>query len=74
MSLYSNYVFQFTALMFAGNENYKKRAEECKKLYIESAKLPRKKKKSVRKKLKIDYSYYMSMQEMTNPFFETFYT
>lgn len=45
------------------NKGFKKRAEEAEKLYWDACKYPRKKKKTIRKKAKADYSFYLKMSE-----------
>jgi hypothetical protein len=55
----------FYANIFAAQQKeYKDKAEECRRLYKESKKYPRKKKKKIRKKLKEDYSFYISMTSL----------
>ena len=45
------------------NEEFKRRAEEARKAYWDACKYPRKKKKAIRKKAQVDYSFYLQLSE-----------
>jgi hypothetical protein len=45
------------------NKEFKRRAEEARKAYWDACKYPRKKKKEIRKKAQVDYSFYLQMSE-----------
>lgn len=45
------------------NEEFKKRAEEAKQAYWDACKYPRKKKKAIRKRAQVEYSFYLQLSE-----------
>ena len=45
------------------NEKFKRRAEEARNAYWDACKYPRKKKKAIRKRAQVDYSFYLQLSE-----------
>ncbi len=45
------------------NEEFKRRAEEAKQAYWDACKYPRKKKKTIRKRAQVDYSFYLQLSD-----------
>lgn len=48
---------------------FKRRAEQAKRIYWDAVKYPRKKKKAIRKKAQLDYSFYV---QLSKPMFGSF--
>lgn len=48
------------------SEEFKRRAEEARKVYWDACKYPRKKKKAIRKRAQVDCSFYLQLSELVS--------